>query len=189
LESVWIENLGNGKFEVHSLPIQAQLSPLFGIQLKDINQDGAVDILGVGNLFATETTHGRYDAGKGICLLNDGKGNFRSLEPSESGFFVAGDAKSLIEVNLSTNENVFISSQNSDSLEVFSPNRSSLAHQFRLQNQDAYAIVINDSGSRKIEFYHGGGYLSQSSRYLGLQAGDTAEVYDYQGNSRRIYGK
>jgi hypothetical protein len=189
LESVWIENLGNNQFTVHALPVKAQLSPLFGLQVRDINEDGAADILGVGNLFATETTHGRYDAGKGICLLNDGKGNFRSLEPSESGFFVTGDAKALINLQLSEGKNIFISSQNGDSLKAFSFNRSSLAQPFRLQDQDAYAIVKSSSGSRKIPFYHGEGYLSQSSRYLRLQAGDTAVIYDYQGKSRRIYGK
>ncbi len=188
LRSVWIENLGNGRFEMHPLPVEAQLAPLFGTQIIDVNQDGAPDILGVGNLFATETTHGRYDAHKGLCLLNDGKGNFRSVEPAESGFYVAGDGKALARLLTAQDKPLLIASQNDDSLSVFAP-RSSLVKQIRLSQQDSYALIRHAGKSRKVEFYRGEGYLSQSSRYLRLLPGDTAEIFDVNGNRRKINGE
>ncbi len=37
-ESAWIENLGNGAFKMHPLPIEAQISPVFGMLSGDYNK-------------------------------------------------------------------------------------------------------------------------------------------------------
>ncbi|MBC7849036.1 MAG: VCBS repeat-containing protein, partial [Chitinophagaceae bacterium] len=70
--SSYIENKGNGKFVVHALPAAAQLSPLNGIVIDDVNDDTHLDIVAVGNDYGTEVSTGRYDALNGLVLLGDG---------------------------------------------------------------------------------------------------------------------
>ena len=78
-----------------TLPIQAQFAPVKDIAIDDINQDGHLDALLVGNHYGAEVETVRYDAGIGTCLLGDGKGNFQALGVQESGFFANHDARSI----------------------------------------------------------------------------------------------
>lgn len=110
----YIENLGNGTFKVHSLPLQAQMAPINGIQVTDYNSDGNIDVLLVGNDYSNETFVGRYDAFNGLLLKNDGAANFVAIDPSVSGFIVPGDAKSLIKVKNKKYGSVYVATQNRD---------------------------------------------------------------------------
>lgn len=76
LASIYFENLGNGKYKSHKLPFEAQLSPVFGIESHDFNNDGFEDVLLVGNLHEISTQLGRLDASHGLLLLNDKSGGF-----------------------------------------------------------------------------------------------------------------
>ena len=42
MKSSWMENLGNGKFAFHSLPLETQMAPVYGIYPMDINDDGYI---------------------------------------------------------------------------------------------------------------------------------------------------
>ena len=66
--SAYLENLGKGKFSINNLPIEAQFAPVYGMVSKDFNGDGNLDVLCVGNSYATEVQTGRYDA-QGSFLL------------------------------------------------------------------------------------------------------------------------
>ena len=68
----------------------------------DVNGDGNLDILMVGNDYGNEVFVGRYDAFKGALLLGDGKGNFEVASMSKSGFSVGGDAKGLVKLYRAT---------------------------------------------------------------------------------------
>jgi hypothetical protein len=74
--SAWVENLGNGKFTLHELPWQAQLAPMNGMLAEDVNQDGFLDLVQVGNDYGNEVFIGRLDASVGWVFLGDGKGGF-----------------------------------------------------------------------------------------------------------------
>ena len=117
--SSYIENKGNGKFDIKPLPIETQVSPMFGIVVEDINQDGNLDILTVGNDYSTETLTGRYDAGIGNYLQGDGKGSFKNISVTKSNFFVTGDAKALAEVKLKDGSRLILASRNNEKLLVF----------------------------------------------------------------------
>ncbi|RIV43432.1 VCBS repeat-containing protein [Flagellimonas pelagia] len=118
-KSVYVENLGNGKFSLHPLPIEAQLAPLNDMLLADVDGDGNDDILGIGNDFGNETFIGRYDAFNGILLKGDGHGNFITEKTSKSGFLVPGDAKSIVQVRSASGGSVFFVTQNKGRLLVF----------------------------------------------------------------------
>ena len=99
-ESAWIENLGNGTFKIHSLPAEAQISPVFGILSGDYNSDGNPDILLTGNSYSSNVFTGQYDALIGLLLAGDGKGGFSVIPGRESGFFADGDAKGMAELDI-----------------------------------------------------------------------------------------
>lgn len=84
-----------GKFQFKPLPMQAQLSPIFGSVVADINGDSHLDILAVGNMFGAEVETNRYDASIGTVLIGDGKLNFHSIPVTESAFFTPYNARSI----------------------------------------------------------------------------------------------
>ncbi|MBN1143773.1 MAG: VCBS repeat-containing protein [Bacteroidales bacterium] len=119
--SYYFENTGDGKFIPHPLPNEAQLSSTNGIILEDFDRDGKQDILAAGNLFNVEVATPRNDAGVGTFLKGDGKGNFSTVAPALSGFFVPGDVKALSLIRLNDNESksaVLVGNNNSE-IQIF----------------------------------------------------------------------
>jgi len=99
-ESVVLLNKGSGAFEVRKLPPFAQISPLMDALVQDFDSDGHVDVLLVGNFYAVETQTPRLDAGKGLLLKGDGKGDFTAVPLRKSGFVADGNVKSLLLLNI-----------------------------------------------------------------------------------------
>ncbi|MBN3583530.1 VCBS repeat-containing protein [Algoriphagus aestuarii] len=97
LESIYLENKGD-HFEVKSLPMIAQSFPIYAILPIDINHDGNLDLVVGGNQSQTRIRIGKIDAGLGLVMLGDGKGNFKPLSPNDSGISIKGDIKSIISV-------------------------------------------------------------------------------------------
>jgi hypothetical protein len=100
MATCYIENKGNGKFEIRKLPVQAQFSPVYAITSLDANKDGNQDILLAGNFEKTRVTIGKFDANHGMLFLGDGKGNFKYVPQTESGFSVKGDVRDVQIVNI-----------------------------------------------------------------------------------------
>jgi len=119
MKTSWIENLGNSKFKMHSLPVQAQWAPVYGILAFDYNKDSYKDLMLVGNDYGIETKQGRADALNGIVLKNIEGKSFNFIEIEQTNFTVSKDAKSLIKINTAKNDFLYISSQNNDSLKVY----------------------------------------------------------------------
>jgi len=188
MESSYIENLGGGKFSIKPLPTLAQVAPVNGIVVSDLNNDNNLDLLLVGNDFGNEVFAGRFDASVGSVLIGDGKGGFEVIPPSKSNFYVAGDAKSLVKLYGSNGDEIFIASQNRDSLCAFVkvPGVRSTVH--TLSPSDRWAEVEYADGKRqRIEFYFGSGYLSQSTRKFTVPAGvKEFVVHDHKGGARKI---
>ena len=96
-ESVWVENLGKGNFEMHALPAMAQVSKIFALCIADVTNDGKLDILLGGNFYNVSTYQGRYDASYGLVLQNDLKqsGRFKAIPPTECGFVLTGEVRDI----------------------------------------------------------------------------------------------
>jgi hypothetical protein len=159
-ESSFIENTGNGTFEFHALPVEAQITPMFGSVAFDVNDDGNLDIISVGNSYASEPLTGFYDAGIGWIGLGDGRGNFTSLPSRESGFFVDTDAKAIASIVVKGKAN-FIVTSNQDSLKQFASEVSGRA--IESQNNNIFWLTLTNGTKRKQESYPGSSYLSQNS--------------------------
>ena len=76
-ESIYIENKGNGEFTITHLPNHAQLGPTSSFVFTDINQDGHLDVLGVGAIHEAEVETVRYDGNVGYILLGDSQGGLQ----------------------------------------------------------------------------------------------------------------
>ena len=163
--NAYLENLGDGKFKLHDLPRSAQIAPIYGMLTGDYNRDGNLDVLAVGNFYSGEVFAGRYDASIGWLLAGDGSGNFQSVDVKESGFFVQGDAKSMVNLFAADKELVLIGINNA-ALKTYAFPRE-VEQYYLAKPKDIAAIISYKNGrSQKIEFSYGGGYLSQPTRRL-----------------------
>ncbi len=88
---VWL-NRGD-HWQVRPLPLEAQLAPVFGISVADANGDGHEDLLLAQNFHAFRVEWPRPDAGRGLVLLGNGQGGFRSLSARESGIRADGEQR------------------------------------------------------------------------------------------------
>ncbi|MEO5603862.1 MAG: VCBS repeat-containing protein [Cyclobacteriaceae bacterium] len=186
----FINNNGDGTFEIKALPKMVQVAPINGIVIEDVDNDGNLDVLMIGNDYGNEVFSGRYDACTGIILLGDGTGNFQYRSSLNSGFLVNGDAKALGKLN-STRGEIFIATQNIDSLRMFKFTATTDKNQdFMPLITDSWAELTFASGKKqKVEFYYGSGYLSQSTRNMKIHAEVTdMVVYDFSRKRRVIKG-
>ncbi len=185
--SSYIENHGNGKFTITPLPTLAQLSVINGIVVDDVNGDGHLDILAVGNDYGNEVFSGRLDALNGVLLVGNGKGKFKALNTQESGFYVPGNAKGLVKVSTSRGD-LYVATVNRDSIRVFSKGTGGTNAYFKPEPLDMSALLYFRDGSvQKVEFSYGSGFLSQSSRAIKI-TGDVVKIIvkDSKGNDREV---
>ncbi|SNR80388.1 VCBS repeat-containing protein [Dokdonia pacifica] len=115
-ESVYLQNNGNGYFDVKVLPNQAQVGPTLSMLSKDFNNDGFLDIIGVGAIYDAEVETIRYDSNYGYVLLGDGKGNFKHTKKYDP--FIDRDSKDIETVIINGKEHYIVVSNNA-SLDVF----------------------------------------------------------------------
>ncbi|WP_020602952.1 VCBS repeat-containing protein [Spirosoma spitsbergense] len=126
-QSILLENTGNGTFRLKPLPMLAQWAPIQDFLVDDIDRDGNLDVLAVGNAYDTESIAGQYDAMTGLLLRGDGRGKFQPLLFSKSGFLADGDCKSIVRLT-SKAQPIYVVSANKAPLRVFqSQNQKSTA--------------------------------------------------------------
>jgi len=186
MKSSYIENKGEGIFDVRELPIQAQFAPIFGMVTEDFDQDGNLDVLIAGNDYGTELLVGRHDAMHGLLLKGDGKGNFTTILPENSGYCVGGDAKSLVRLASANGEMLLVASQNRNDLKFFSykkpVKRVALA-----PDETTVLLQLKGGKIRKEEIGYGTSFLSQSSHSLVLPDNvESAEIIANTGKKRRV---
>ncbi|SKC87418.1 VCBS repeat-containing protein [Ohtaekwangia koreensis] len=83
-----------GKFHKKTLPVEAQVSPVYVIMQLDYNHDGKDDLILGGNIQHARLKFGKYDANHGILLEGDGNGNFKYVTQQQSGLKLIGDVRS-----------------------------------------------------------------------------------------------
>jgi len=184
--SAYVENLGNGQFKISELPRIAQIGPVNGMVTDDVNGDGILDVVLVGNDYGNEVFVGRYDAHIGLVLLGDGKGGFVPMSAFKSGFSVTGDAKALVKLSGMDGNFVFIASQNQGSLKAFGKSSPS-KHQTITPSQEVMAVMLELENGKKqrIETSFGSGFLSLPSRKIILPKGvKRIQLIDYKGQAK-----
>ena len=189
MKSSYIENLGNGTFEMTALPVWAQMAPINGMVASDVNGDGHLDVLMVGNDYGNEVFPGRYDALTGLVLKGDGNGSFEAVLSLKSGFLVEGDGKALTRLSSVSGGDIFIASQNKGDLKIFGGQMQEFDGKVvQTRPTDFYAILKHGDGKlERVELSYGGGFLSQSSRALKIPSTVVeATIYDFSGKASGV---
>lgn len=93
--SYYMENTGNGAFNLKKLPFEVQMSSIKDFLIDDFDKDGSLDIVLGGNLFVSEVETPRNDACYGWFLKGDSKGNFEYVPNLTSGLHVPFDIRKI----------------------------------------------------------------------------------------------
>jgi hypothetical protein len=80
-------------FEAKPLPAEAQFAPAFYAGVADFDGDGFEDVFLSQNFFPTAVGTPRYDAGRSLLLIGDGKGVLTPMPGTKSGLVVYGDQR------------------------------------------------------------------------------------------------
>ena len=183
-ETSYLQNEGNGKFQFKELPLAIQFAPVFGMLTEDVDLDGNLDLLTVGNSFATEVGLGRYDAQGSLFLKGDGKGKFTA---QRSFFVLSGDNKSITKVHNRNNQTTLLVGTNSSPLKVYKQLQPTEEVIKLLPTETAAIITLNNGQRWKQECYYGQGYLSQQGRTLTVpKQMKSIELTDSKGKRRLI---
>ncbi|MGC8749922.1 VCBS repeat-containing protein [Hydrotalea sp.] len=118
MATVYLENKGKDGFQLHTLPIEAQYAPIFGITVLDANKDRIKDILLTGNNTYTRIKFGRYDANHGILLLGDGKGNFTYVPQYKSGLKIRTNVRSNAIIHIGNEQHILVSSNDTSVIDL-----------------------------------------------------------------------
>ena len=106
--SYYIENIDGKSFQLHELPKLAQVSSINTILAEDFDKDGHKDLLIAGNLFTSEIETPRNDAGVGLFLKGNGKGDFTPITAAQSGFYAPFDVKDMKVIKTADKSNILV---------------------------------------------------------------------------------
>jgi len=116
LQSVYLRN-DNQKLVVNPLPLRAQISPVNGIVTVDFNKDGKKDMIISGNFYPFRVSIGPMDAGMGLVLEGDGKGEFTPLPYAITNLDIRGDVRDMLVVKTSQGS-LLVAAKNNGALQV-----------------------------------------------------------------------
>ena len=185
MRSCYIENVGNSKFVLKPLPIDAQISPVFGSLADDFNGDGFLDVLLVGNSDAFETYTGPYDASLGTLLLGNGQGDFRYIPQTQSGLYLDHDQKALGTLFTGT-ENLIVLTNNNAETQLLRSSYQEKGQYIALEPFEVSLEIVFANGKiERREIGYGGGYLTQSSRGLFIPKEKVKAIYIYDFSGKR----
>jgi hypothetical protein len=114
----------DGTFAFKPLPALAQVSPINGLVVRDLDGDGIPDIFCVGNNFGPEPSTGRFDGGVGLLLKGDGRGGLTPVPTWQSGVVAPGDTRGAVALALPGQAGIpaIAASQCNGPVYLFSPN-------------------------------------------------------------------
>ncbi len=179
-------------FAAVPLPREAQWAPVFGVSVADADGDGDEDVFLAQNFFATRDDVPRLDAGRGLWLRNDGKGNFTPMSAEDSGVYVWGEQRGSAVGDYDEDGRIdLVVAQNAGETKLFHNTGARPGLRVRLQgppgNPDGLGAVVRlryAAGWGPAHEIHGGsGYLSQDSAVavLGRAAIPTQVVVRWPG--------
>ena len=159
-----------GRFEARVLPDEAQFAPAFSAQVADLDGDGHEDIFLSQNFFAFPRDESRLDAGRGLVLRGDGRGDFKPVSPS--GIQIYGEQRGGALADFDNDGRVdLVVTQNGAATKLYRNRHGSPGLRVRLSgapvNADAVGAMLRprygDILGAARQVHCGSGYWSQNS--------------------------
>ena len=100
--------------ELRDLPLEAQLSPVYAIEILDVDQDEKLDLVLGGNFYKLKPEIGRLDGFDGGYFKGNGDGTFAFVSALNSGLKISGEVR-----DISTLGNLLIFARNNQSIISF----------------------------------------------------------------------
>ncbi|MFL5580106.1 MAG: VCBS repeat-containing protein [Gemmatimonadaceae bacterium] len=116
--SVLLRNDGGGRFTARPLPSLAQIAPVRGAVVHDVDGDGHLDLVVAGNIRDTDPNVPPVDAGNGLWLRGDGRGRFEPVPAAESGLLAPKRVVGLALVATPTGK-ILLVANSGDTLQAF----------------------------------------------------------------------
>ena len=134
-------------FEVRALPAEAQWSPAFGVVVGDFDGDTHEDVFLAQNFFGVDAETTRYDAGRGLLLLGDGRGDFRAQSSGASGIRIDGEQRGAAAADFDADGRLdLVVSQNNAATVLLRNTRGKAGVRVRLEgppgNQQGFGAVL-----------------------------------------------
>ena len=169
-------------FEKTSLPTIAQLSPVFSINVGDVDGDGLEDVFLSQNYFGAASDISRDDGGHGLWLHGNGDGTFNVMDSSVTGITILGEQRGAALADFNHDGRVdLVVSQNSATTKLFINQKARQGLRVKLSgpvyNPDgvgsAIRVMYPDGKKGPCRYVQAGsGYWSQdaTTQVLGLSA-------------------
>ena len=172
-------------FDVQPLPPEAQMAPAFYAGVADFNGDGNEDVFLSQNFYPTVIGAPRYDTGRSLLLLGNGKGGLTAMSGAESGLVVYGDQRGAAYADFNGDGRIDLAvSQNGAATRLFQNRSAKPGLRVRVKgpplNPDGVGtqlrIVYATNMGPVREVQAGSGYWSQNGaiQVFGLSATPTA---------------
>jgi hypothetical protein len=115
-------NNGDGTFALHSLPMEAQLAPVYAALTGDFDGDGRIDLVVGGNFLGVTPVQGRYDASYGLLMRGDGAGAFQSVDMGASGLALEGQVRHIKPLRGANGDLLIVVARNDNTVQVVRAN-------------------------------------------------------------------
>jgi hypothetical protein len=176
-----------GTFAAKELPIEVQMAPAFGVTVADFDGDGNEDIFLSQNFFAFRREEERLDAGRGLLLRGDGRGQWHAMPGQVSGLILYGEQRGAAAADFNQDGRMDLAvGQNASNTKLFRNVRGRPGWRVRLVGPDENPLAVGSVvrlqyGQRwgpARELRAGSGYLSQDGATLVLGSnGDPTAVW------------